>query len=258
MKRLVVALTLAAALLLPAGAAAKELASVQICGPDGCKNISGPGNLGHFPMGDEPSGTIPPPAAFYEVRFTSKADGRTFTWTTWYVPSAGALAVRDDRTGIAWSATDADAMAKAAAGVKPFPKPEVTAVRVGSKRVTSDPKSYLALYSVRSAGDAVPSGLADWEPIVFQARHSSPWTMSDSGLYFSATNGMVQRGIEIVKLPDDMAASVRAGESLADGSSFPWRTLVFVTLGGAALVAAAAAFRPVRRRMSVGRQPTPA
>jgi hypothetical protein len=105
----------------------------------------------------------------------------------------------------------------------------------------------------------VPQGLADWEPVVFQAKGKTPWTLEQTSLFYSPSNGMLQRGIEIVKLPGGMAADVRAGDSLAGGgSSFPWRTVLLALLAAAALLIAASMIRPLRRRVFVRRAPTTA
>ncbi len=258
MKRLVLAFALLVLLVVPTPAMAKELKSVSVCGPDGCNDLSGAGNLRDFPTGGEPTGQTPAPAAFYEVSYTIDAEGQTDSWTTWYVPSAQLLASIDEREGIAWMPLDAPQLAALTKGLKPFARPEITSVTIGSRKVTDNPASYLRLYTVESAGNTVPQGLADWEPIVFQSKSKSPWTAAETGLFYSRSNGMLQRGIEIVKLPAGMAADVRSGESLAGGSSFPWRTVLFALLAAAALLIAGGTIKPLRRRMHIRRAPTPA
>ena len=258
MKRLVFAFALLALLAVPAPAMAKELTSVSVCGPDGCNDLSGPGNLRDFPTGGEPTGQTPAPAAFYEVRYKIDADGHNDAWTTWYVPSAKLLASIGEREGVTWMPLDAPELAALTKGLKPFAKPGITSVTIGSREVTDDPASYLRLFTVESDGYAVPQGLADWEPIVFQSKSKSPWTAAETGLFYSPSNGMLQRGIEIVKLPSGMSSDIRSGESLAEGSSFPWQTALLAVLGAAALLFAATMIRPLRRRIFVRRAPTTA
>jgi hypothetical protein len=259
MKRLVFAFALLALLVVSAPAMAKELTNVSVCGPDGCNDLSGAGNLRDFPTGGEPTGQTPAPAAFYEVRYPIDAEGHNEAWTTWYVPSAKLLASIDEREGVTWMPLDAPELAALTKGLKPFAKPEVSSVTIGSREVTDDPASYIRLFTVESDGYAVPQGLADWEPIVFHSKSKSPWTAAETGLFYSPSNGMLQRGIEIVKLPSGMSADIRAGDSLGGGgSNFSWRTVFFALVAAVALLIAASLIRPLRRRVLIRRAPTTA
>ena len=261
MKRLVFAFALLALLAVPAPAAAKEVTNVTMCGPDGCKDFGSPSQLGGWPMDGGPNVQMPGPAAFYELKYTVDAEGARDTWSQWYVPSASVVASRDEREGVYWMKFDHPALAAAAKDVKPFPKPEITAVTIGDRRITDDPASFLRLLTVENADpNAYPKGVADWEQITFVSKQRSPWTTSQSGIHFSASNGMLQRGVEVLKLPDEMAADLRSGSSLAGDSSgaFPWRTVLFALLGALALLIVASLIRPVRRRVFVRRAPTTA
>ena len=259
MKRLVFAFALLALLAVPAPAMAKELTNVSVCGPDACAAITGETNLHNFGTGGEPDGSVPAPAPFYEIRFTVDAEGESHQWSSWYVPSAKRLASVDERTGVAWAPIDEPRLAVLARSLKPFARPEINSVTIGTRKVTDNPASYLRLFTVESDGEAVPQGLADWEPVVFQAKGETPWTLDQTSLFYSPSNGMLQRGIEIVKLPGGMATDIRSGDSLAGGdSSFPWRTVLFAVLAGAALLIAASMIRPLRRRVFVRRAPTTA
>ena len=258
MKRLVFAFALLALLAVPAPAMAKELTKVEVCGTDGCAAITGETNLHNFGGSGEPDGSVAAPAPFYEIRYTIDAEGESSQWSSWYVPSAKRLATVDERTGVAWAPLDEPRLAALAKTLKPFARPDITSVTIGSRKVTDDPSSYLRLFTVEATGEAVPSGLADWEPVVFHATGKTPWTLDQTSLFYSETNGMLQRGVEIVKLPAGMASDVRSGESLAGGSSFPWRTVLFALLAAAAILVAATMIRPLRRRVFVRRAPTTA
>ena len=258
MKRLVFAFALLALLAVPAPVMAKELTNVSVCGPDACKAITGKSNLRNFGGSGEPDGSVPAPSPFYEIRYTIDAEGES-QWSSWYVPSAKRVASVDERTGVAWAPLDEPRLAALAKGLKPFAQPEIRSVTIGSRKVTDNPASYLQLFTVKSAGEAVPQGLADWEPVVFHAKGKTPWTLDQTTLFYSLSNGMLQRGIEIVKLPDGMATRIRSGDSLAGGgSSFPWRTVLFSVLAGGALLVTAGMIRPLRRRVLVRRTPTTA
>jgi hypothetical protein len=258
MKRLVLAFALLAFLAAPAPAAAKGPTSATLCGPDGCKGLGDAQGLGN--SGGGPTGEMPAPAPFYELRFTSQGDGEEFTWTTWYVPSAKMFAALDEREGVYWMRIDEPRLTALAKRMKAFPTPEITAVTIGSRRVTDNLTSYLELFSVQSADDnAYPQGVADWQQVTFVSKQRSPWTLAQSSIHFSPSNGMLQRGIEIVKLPPGLAADMRSGDSLAGGgSSFPWRTVFFALLAAVAVLVAASMIRPLRRRVFVRRAPTTA
>ncbi len=258
MKRLAFAFALLALLAMPASATAKGLTKVEVCGPDSCATITGQTNLRNFGAGGDPDGSVPAPAPFYEIRYTVDAEGEGHQWSSWYVPSAKRLASLDERTGVTWMPLDEPRLAALAKGRKPFGRPDIRSVTIGSRKVTDNPSSYLRLFTVESAGEAVPQGLADWEPVVFHAKGKTPWTLEHASLFYSPSNDMLQRGIEIVKLPAGMAADVRSGESLAGGSSFPWRTVLFALLAAAALLIAGGTIKPLRRRMHIRRAPTPA
>jgi hypothetical protein len=257
MKRLVFAFALLALLAVPAPAVAKGPTSATLCGPDGCQGLGDAQGLGN--SGGGPTVEMPAPAPFYELRFTSQGDGEEFTWTTWYVPSAKMFAALDQREGVYWMRIDEPRLTALAKRMKPFPTPEIIAVTIGSRRVTDNPASYLELFTVQSTDDkAYPQGVADWEQVTFVSKQQSPWTLAQSSIHFSPSNGMLQRGIAIVKLPSGMSADLRAGESLTAGSGFPWRTVFFALLGAAALLIGASMIRPLRRRAFVRRAPTAA
>jgi hypothetical protein len=257
MKRLVPVFAVLALLAVPASAAAKGSTSVEICGVDGCNKFGSAAQLGGY--GGGATGAMPAPAPFYELRFTTRGHGQTHTWTTWYVPSAKLFAAVDEREGVYWMPLDKPELAWAAKDIEPFPVPEITAVTIGSRRVTDDPASYLRLLTVETTDrNANPHGLADWEPVTFVSKQRSPWTLGQSGLQFSPSRGVLQRGTDLVKLPDEMAADLRGGRPLANASAFPWRNVLFAALGAAALLAAVGSVRPLRRRMIVRRAPTTA
>lgn len=261
MKRLVFAFALLAVLAVPAPAVAKEVANVAMCGPDGCTNLGNSGQHGGFPSDSGPVGQMPGPAAFYVLKYTVAAEGESGTWTQWYVPSAGMVASRDEREGMYWNKIDDAKLAALAKEIKPFPKPEITAVTIGDRRITDNPASFLRLFTVQNVDpNAYPEGVADWQQVTFVSKQQSPWTATQSNIHFSPSNGMLQRGIEVLKLPDEMAADLRSGEPLAGGDSagFPWRTVLFALFGALALLVVASFIRPLRRRVFVRRAPTTA
>jgi hypothetical protein len=261
MKRLVFVLALLAVLAVPAPAVAKEVSNIAVCGPDGCKDFGNPGQAGGMPSDGGPIAQMPGPAAFYELRYTVDAEGEQGTWSQWYVPSVGMVASRDEREGIYWNKFDNPTLAAFAKEIKPFPKPEITAVTIGTRKVTDNPGSFLRLFTVQNVDpNAYPKGVADWQQVTFVSKQQSPWTTTQSNIHFSPSDGMLQRGVEVLKLPDEMAADLRSGAPLAGGDSagFPWRTVLVALFGALALLVAASFIRPLRRRVFVRRAPTTA
>jgi hypothetical protein len=252
MKGLAFGFALAVLLALPPTALAKGETSVKICGPQGCKAFGDARQLGGFPDGG-PTGELPPPAPYYELHFTSRGGGASHTWSTWYVPRSKFLADFDEREGTRWMVMDEPKLAWAAAGLRPFPMPEIAAVTIGFRRVTTEPASYLRLLRVRApngTGYLRKGSPNDWEQITFVSNQRSPWTLPQSNLHFSPSTGLLRRGVEVLKLPEELSSDLRHGRPIAtDAPGFPVRTVVFGALVLLALLAAAGAVRPVRRRL---------
>jgi hypothetical protein len=256
MKRmLAVVLVGLAALALPTLAVAKELTKAEICGVDKCATVTGAALQRLANTGDGITDPAPAPGRFYKVRFTIEHEGESDSWSIYYVPG--------DRLGLQdgqWEQIGPAALAeykRATRGLKPFPAPTLERVIIDGRAV-KDPASYAALYTAGTTDDAVPSGVADWVPVEMTfGRAETPWSGSPY-VYFSSHNGMVQRGIDIVRLPGGMAADVRAGRSLDLGHGFPWALVAVIALGVA--LAATGAIWLARRRQpaaSTRRNPVP-
>ena len=86
-------------------------------------------------------------------------------------------------------------------------------------------------------------------------RGETPWS-GDPYVFFSASDGLIQRGIEIVRIPDEMTADIRAGESLAASDGFPW-ALVAVIVLAAALAAGGILWLGLRRAPTPGARRAP-
>jgi hypothetical protein len=243
MKRLLaVALVGAAALAVPAPAAAKELTKAEICGVEGCTTVTGAALMRMVSGGDGSSGSASPPGPYYRVTLTTKHEGKSESWSIFYVPG-DRLALPDGE----WMQITGAARAEyksATAGLKPFPTPRLVSVTIDG-RVMEDPASYAALYTAGSKDGVSFSGLADWVPVETRFRGDTPWS-GEPYLFFSPRNGTIQRGIEVVRLPDGMAADVRAGRSLRPDDGFAWALAAVIAL--AALLAAAGTLWLARRR----------
>jgi hypothetical protein len=226
MKRLVL-LTAAAALVAPGVAAAKELRQVQLCGPAACSTITDSQTLRQIPTGGEAIGNPPAASSFYTMKLTVDADGHEDAWTVFYVPAANAIAAPDELGTIEWfsihGAAATGLMRRLVADLEPYPKPEITRATVDGRAVASDPGSYLELFAVEPAGEAVPNE-ADWVFIRLQSRQPSPWTSTASSFAYSPSAKLLERGTEFIRVPDDIAADIeRAGPLGTDGRSLlPW------------------------------------
>jgi hypothetical protein len=238
-------LALAAALLLPATASAKEIEKVVVCGAAGCQTVDHPGHA--IADGGTGGGRIPPPGPYYSVELFVGDDGDVHeSWTIYYVPRAGMISYPGEGGDFVWSKLPASTAAlyrRATAGLVPFPTPRFRSILVGGRAVT-DPRSYVRLLTVESAGAAYPDE-ADWQRVELRAGRENPW--SHSKLEYSPATDVLVRNWEFVQLSPGLAARVEARESLgsspANGRDWP-------LVSGSALAAAAlglAAILLVRR-----------
>jgi hypothetical protein len=239
MKRSVIlVLGAVAALALPSLAGAKEITKVELCGDEGCRALTGAAAQRLVGGGEDMSEPPAAPGPYYRVTLTAKADRHSESWSIFYVPSEHRLALPDGDwqqvTGTVRLAYD-----RATAGLEPYPTPALERVVIDGVGV-HDPGSYLALFEAGTSDGAVPSSLADWVPIELRFRGQTPWSTDKPYVFYSPADGLLQRGIEMVKLPDDMVASIRARETLASPDGFPWAVAGVIALalslaGGSAI-----------------------
>jgi hypothetical protein len=236
---------------------AKGPTTAVLCGLEECESLgSGEGlrSIAHGYGG--PLAETPAPAPYFELRFTSRAEDGDHTWITWYVHSAGMFAalsdgespLQDGGLGVYWMRIQEPRLMEAAECLEPFPTPEITAVTIGERRITADAGRYLELVTVETTDrNPEPPGVGDWLPITFVSKQRSPWTATESGLKFAPARGMLSRGVELVKLPDAVAAELRIGK-LSTEPRIPSRTLLVLFLGALSLLGAALVRRPLRRQ----------
>jgi hypothetical protein len=189
-----VGLAALAVLALPGLASAKGWGNPRLCGPAGCTRAGV--WLNSLPAGE--AQTVPAPAPFYELRTCRTC------WRVWYVPSAHALAPRAGSTFTLVTAEAAASFERLAVGLEPFPAPFVTAAFVGGRRVTGDASSYARLFELESAGPAVNAG-TDWVPIDLRSEQDTPWTNGATYLAYSPRKNLLQRGPELIRVPDPIA-----------------------------------------------------
>jgi hypothetical protein len=100
--RLPALLAVTAAFALPAGAAAKEVVALDVCGTDGCTRISDRATLRGFEDGGTPAEAAPAGrhrAYLLRVRIRDEAGKLRTVWTSLWLPSAGVMALDDGQPG---------------------------------------------------------------------------------------------------------------------------------------------------------------
>ncbi len=104
-----------------AAASAKEIASVKVCGADGCHDVTD--RATHAVVDGGPP-TMPPdkPAPFYRIKVKIKAEGNESIpgWTNLWVP-APELLQGDDGTWMTPASTTVDALKALTRGIEPLP-----------------------------------------------------------------------------------------------------------------------------------------
>lgn len=115
----------AAALVVPATAAAKGLKEGSVCGASGCRTVTDRGLLEALVDGGPPVRSVPRAGDFYEVTVVIGADGHEESFTTSMVPSRDALR-GEDGTWMRLPAAAKDALRSAAGDLAPLPASELT------------------------------------------------------------------------------------------------------------------------------------
>jgi len=253
--------------LLTTPAAAKErIKSAKVCGASGCITVTDREKASSLvgsdalvsPQPPMPSTTPPLPSSFYTVELAMGADGRIKS-TFYYVPSA-AMARSAHVPGQAgpslrlWLTVRPEAAAlfrEVTKGLEPFPKPRLSSVRVGSKTIVDGADSYLRLFELPSAS-GLGELLAYSESIDLRSTQPTPWTDSSSDLSFSPSAGLLARGGQAVRIPEELLADLRGGRPLGGADEVgPTVWPAFVAMLAAVVAAAGAIAYLLRRRIAV-------
>jgi hypothetical protein len=251
MKRALLVLTLVF-LAFPAVATAKgELTSVKVCGASGCSTVADPPQA-LTGGGDGVPELAPAPEPYHTVQLTVAHGAGTDSWQIFYLPGSSMVAFpgeNDDMIFERLPGPAAAAFQSTARGVEPYAVPTITGATVGGQPV-ADPASYLALFGLEGSADVYPRE-PDFVPILLQSARPSPWTGAEYFLFSPSAGALIRAG-EVVELPDALADSIAARESLAEAESggrsgFDW-PLVSIALASAFGLALAAALLMRRGR----------
>jgi len=208
-----------AALALAGSAPAKEVSSVQVCGVYACNTITDRATLEQFVEASGSDGSYTGPAApaeYYVVRVTVDAgEGQQAAWSDYYVPGAHVRRGTNEQGHAQWRRTTKDERAfldATAAGLAPFPAPDITRARVGRKPA-ADPDSYLSLYRLRVSPYAYPKH-PGWRRIRLTSAVPSPWTDGANVLRYLPKERLLDRDGEYVRLPRMLARAVQRAAAL--------------------------------------------
>jgi hypothetical protein len=142
MRRAIVLTTLAA-LALPSAASAKEVASLTVCGSDGCEKITAHAALQGFMDGGYE--TIAPDrgAPFFTVKVAMRHAGDDAGgWTVQYLRAANLIRAQADYGKHVWTrpaGVTAQALRDAARGLQPYPAEQLGPVREPPPVAVEDP-----------------------------------------------------------------------------------------------------------------------
>ena len=248
-------LGLAAVLLVPATAQAKEISKLSICGPSSCTSITDVTLLQQWMQADNGQSTGPSEVTpFVRLETTvSAAPGETFeggktsiTWSDFYIPTAGVIRGTSESNVATWTrlgSRAAEILSTAAKGVTPFPAPVITRATVGRRQAT-DPGSYSTLFE--HSWKSSHGWASSWTRIRLQSDPASPWTDGRNVLLFSAKRRLLVRDGETVKVPGPVARQLSRAQSL--NSRTGNRSTLALGFGGAAALGLAACAGRRRRR----------
>jgi hypothetical protein len=126
----ILALPLAAVLLIPASASAKELKEIRVCGAEHCRTITDHGARADFENGAVATSAPSAAAPFYVVHMVFQAGREEHeAFPMKWVPSTGTMRSDDDGRGtILWTRPDAvlvRALERAVRGLAPRPASEL-------------------------------------------------------------------------------------------------------------------------------------
>ena len=238
-----------AALAFSAPAFAKgKLTEIKLCGASECATFTDERTLRGATGGGEPFRGVPPASPYYSLEFTHGTGRLAIAWRAYYVPEARLM--RNATMGDWWTLTPASVrtLARMTRPIEPFPRPELTTVRVGAQIVREGASSYLGLLDFRAKADIPFSN--DARDVRFESARPSPWTDGGDLIVYFPRENVVQRETEWFRVPADVAAAVERGDPLDGGSrdrtSLAWAASLLLVVAGAAVALVARRVRSTR------------
>ena len=132
-----------AALALPTAASAKEVASLTVCGSDGCQKITAHAALQGFMDGGYETLAPKRGGAFFTVKVAMREAGdHAGGWTVQYLRAANVIRADADYGKQVWTrpaGVTAQALRKAARGLQPYPAEKLGPVREPPPVAVEDP-----------------------------------------------------------------------------------------------------------------------
>jgi hypothetical protein len=240
MRRSAIATSVAAALVLAAPAGAKEPLRATICGASGCTTVTDPQTLREIPAGENTT-AVGPAAPYYRLQIVAgERNGRErHSFSLYYVPSANAMAWAEEgvvRFHPIYGDRAPAVMRKLTARLQPFPRPRVSSVIVGNRRVSGvAAQTYLRLFSQQRESRPAESP-SDWVRVDLRSARGSPWTDGKPDLMYSPSTNLLERGWLRIEVPAAFAADIEAGRRLDESSrrgSTSWAVGVAILALGA-------------------------
>ena len=246
-RRLAPAALLLAAVVLPPTALAKgELRSIRVCGASACKTFVDAKVLREASGGgDRVVYDIPPASEYYALDFTAGSRRWSHTTRDYYVPRVRMLRSTGSGHWLRLAPARARAFERLTRELAPFPKPQLTAVRVGGTLIRDGASSYLKLLELQTRA-RVPFSNGSLT-VELRSAQPSPWTQPDDVLVFFPKEDVLQRETQWIQLPADAAAAIEQGEPLDRSAGNPawlvWLVGVLLAAGAVAGIAAVRARR---------------
>jgi hypothetical protein len=215
------ACTAVAALVAAGTTSAKEISSVQVCGPQACATVTDRDTISSFEnsAGSGALDTGPAaPGAYYVLRVTVDTGQDKVAWEQYYVPSARKVRDTSAESSSLWhrpSSAERAFLDSLAAGVQPYAVPEITSATVGRK-AASNPGSYLNLYRLKATPRAYPRH-SGWRRIRLHSAAPSPWTDGVSILRYLPKERLLDRDNQYVRLTKRLGRALQRAAALQVG-----------------------------------------
>jgi hypothetical protein len=226
----------AAALAWPSAAAAKEIHSVSVCGPNRCATLAAgpPLRVLASTMGTQPRsvlGTVPV-SPYYRVDIRVRGEHEIGHFRLFFVRPNLLRPAEGDGIDTPFNALPpaaAHVISSLAGRVDPFPAPRVVDARIDGKRV-ADPNRYAALFRGLPAADGTAAHTS--VRLVLTPDRANPWFRAGRPLLYAAKRHVVVLDRPL-RVPDEVAKTIARDANLEStaSSGVSWPGLAIVGAG---------------------------